>query len=191
MVYFLMDKPKERTPFVGAIYEPDSPTSGNRKAEQAVVYLALTGDELCDSVFEKLVPRDFCYDDCRFVFAELVMMHTAKEPVKDKAAQLAWFRRPEVVQRMRKAKLDDWFDGEQPLAASAILELVIGSEWASVANLDWYILELRRWRVVRGLRMLCWDLSNMIENHEPLKVLAWLGEMLEHLKAVAEPLKRP
>lgn len=173
---------------MAAIYEADCPVSGNRKAEMAVIYLALTCDELCGDLFNRVAPRDFCYDDCRFVFSELVAMHLGNEPVADKAAQLAWFRRPEVVQRMRKAKLDDWFEGDQPLAASAILELVIGSEWASMANLEWYILELRRWRVVRGLRMLCWDLSQEIENSEPLKVLEWLANMVEDLKAVAAPL---
>jgi hypothetical protein len=85
--------------------------------------------------------------------------------------------------------LDDWFEDGQPIAATAIFELVLGGEFASAANLDWYVTELRRWRVVRGLRLLAWDLSQIVDEKEPLEVLDWIGDSLEQLKVVAEPLK--
>lgn len=172
----------------GAVYDKSPSVSGNRKAEMALVYLALTADGLCGDLLKRVEPRDFCYDDCRYVFAEVVAMFEAGQPLSDKAAQASWFKRPEVVHRMRQVKLDWFNEDDNPISATEILELVMGGEFASVANLDWYVSEVRKWRVVRGLRILEFDLSKAIDEHEPLKVLEWLEEKINQIKEVATPL---
>ena len=69
-----------------------------------------------------------------------------------------------------------------------ILEMVIGGEFASVANLEWYISELRRWRIVRGLRLLSLDFDRTIDEMDPLDAIAWMEDQLSKLKKVAAPL---
>lgn len=171
------------------MYEHECPAvSGNRKAEMALVQLTLTAGDVLGQLLTRLDGRDFCYDDCRFVYGEAVAMYAASEPHTDMAAKLSWFRRPDVVQRMREAKLD-WVDPQGvPLPFGAIYELVTGGDFATVAHLDWYITELRRWRVVRGLRRLAWDLSRNTELEVPSKVLCWLVEKVDQLKEVAAPI---
>jgi hypothetical protein len=200
-MYFLLQKPKEeREPFVGAVYEPEVMISGNRKAEVAVIYLIMTRTgsipdekELFDRLFSSLEPRDFFWSDTRFVFAQAITMRAAGIPVSDVAAQMSWFARPEVVRQMHDHKLDTWFetdDGiERPIPASAILEIVIGGEFGTTAHLDWYIFELRKWRVVRGLRQLGFELLEEVDKRDGLIVLDWLTDSVEQLRKVAMPLR--
>ena len=99
----------------------------------------------------------------------------------------SWFRRHDVGERMKQAKLD-WFENGQAIPFGAIFELVTDGDFAAVAHLDWYIGELRKWRVVRGMRRLAWDLALFVDWDEPAKVLAWLKEKVGQLEEVAKPV---
>ncbi|MCI0536111.1 MAG: hypothetical protein L0Z50_12875 [Verrucomicrobiales bacterium] len=154
----------------------------------ALVHLAVSADSQFADWLQRVAPRDFMYDDCRFIFTEVVAMHQAGQPLGDKAALASWFKRGEVVNRMKIAKLEDWIEDGKPLPAAHILEIAIDGEFATVAHLDWYIREVRKWRVVRGLRYLAWELSRKVDELEPVAALAWLEEMTGELKKVASPL---
>lgn len=169
------------------MYESECPAvSGNRHAEMGVIQLAITFGEDTEALWS-LDPRDFYYTDCRFVFSELVLMREANQPLTDKASLGSWFRRPDVAQRMKREKLD-WFEDGKPVPFSAILEMVVDGDFATVAHIPWYIQELRKWRVVRGLRRLAWDLGLGVDRDEPAKVIEWLEEKVTQLKEVAGPI---
>jgi hypothetical protein len=185
----------KRQPFNGVAHNDpmDEPVAANRDAEIALVHLVWTADGMLGDLLQRLPPQDFYYADCRFIYSECVAMCAGNQPVTDKAAQVSWFKRPEVIHRMKQAKLHDWFDvvdgQEQPIAAAAIFETVVAGHFAALAHLEWYVLELRRWRVVRGLRLLAMEISRKADETESLEVLEWLGRSLVQLQKLAEPLK--
>lgn len=178
-------------PFVGAelTYEPSM--AGNREAEIALVYLALTAEDVCGDLLDRVEPRDFNWDDTRFIFTEVVNMRDAKLPIQDKAALSSWFRRPDVAERMRACRLD-WFTEEgRPIPWVEILEIAVGAAWATAAHIDYYVSELRRWRLVRAFRIAAWDLIAAADDgHEAWEVIEWLAKRLEQLRALAKPLRK-
>lgn len=184
----------ERKPsqeFVGAVWEPDVPCGANRNAELAVLYLALTAGDVVPEVLAKVEPRDFLYDDCRWVYEEVTKLVASELPPADKAAIADWFKRPEVIQRMKQAKLDWLDDTDQPNPCAFIYALLIDGQWATVANLDYYAKELRKWRVTRGVRTIAWDLAMVINEapENPLAAIDWLKERLGALDALADSIR--
>jgi len=169
-------------------WKSSPPVYANRQAEMALVYLAMV--LACDEVFV-IEARDFMYDDCRFIFEQAREMRAQKYPI-DKAGQASWFKRPEVVRQMRQAKLDTFFENGQlqgePVPAAEILEIVIGGEFGTLAHLDWYALELRKWRVRRGLRLLSLDLEKVADERDAEEGMKWLMERYDQLLKVAAPI---
>lgn len=174
----------------GVLYLP-----GNKEAEVCLVILAVRATDAAD--VDKLMaiePKDFAYDDTRFVFTEVQNMRKADQPMADGAAFVSWFRRPEVVRRMKEARLRDWFNNsdynDQPNSWAMIYEMVSGGEdYASYAHLDWYAKELRSWRIKRGLRLLAMEVDHSSYHMDPLPALEQVDLMTSQLKELAKPLR--
>lgn len=162
----------------------NGPVSANRNAEMAMCYLAMMVPEFDILAAE---PQDFYYEDCRFIYTELQAMHAAGQPLVDQASQVSWFRRADVIARMRLADLP-WFDElGQPRPHAEILQLVIDGGFATIGCLDWYKSELRRWRVIRGIRYLSHRLHELIDSDETqfMEVLKWAGQAVQQLEVLA------
>lgn len=165
-------------------------TFGNRDAEAALCHFALTiGSEAIDTL-GKVEPGDFYWEDTRFVFGEVLAMIAAGGHTGDAASLKPWFAKPEVIERMRAAKLDDWFSVEgKPEAFGKILDIFLEPEkYSGLAPradyMEWYLAELRRWRVARGLRMLSLDVEDRIAKNpdDAAGVLAWTEQQVANLR---------
>lgn len=161
--------------------------SGNRDAEMALCFLAMTSDELKPG---DLSEADFYWHDTKFIFGEYLRMLAEGYPVTDKAVQVAWFRKPEVIQRMRDADLN-WFDVDgTPRPYAEIFQLVIDGGFASMAHLEHYRSELRRWRIVRAIRYISHYLRTLIDSNEGNwpDAIDYVVESGEKLKQLAETI---
>lgn len=158
---------------------------GNREAEQAVLYVLVVAKD-ADSVelLEKLGTRDFNWQDTRWVFGELQRMRLAGSPWNDEAGRSSWFRQPAVLERMAGAGLADWKDNCGKLNPFALIySIAIDGQFGSMAYAGWYIEELRRWRKVRGLRLLAHEtMRRIIETPAaPDEVITWIAKQVQKL----------
>jgi hypothetical protein len=159
------------------------PVSSNRYAEMAVCYLALMYDD-----FDfRADPSDFYYDDCRFIYTECQSMKNASIPPYDTAAQASWFKRPDVIERMRMAKLPWFGDQNEPRAFQEIIQLVIDGGFATMGCVDWYCQEIREWRLVRGVRYMSYRVGELIDDNESSwrSALKWNKQAVQQLEALA------
>jgi replicative DNA helicase len=176
--------PNSGEPFVGAIYEPEVMVAGDRHAEMAIVFLALTTPDYQESDLDE---KDFNWSDTRYIYGEYQRMKEAGVPPYDKAAQIAWFKRPDAIERMKLEDLD-WFDEYgKPSPWADIFQLVIDSGFATMANLAYYRATLRKWKVIRGIRYIGYEMHSLIDA-DPEKyeeVVAWADDSIQRLKQVA------
>lgn len=136
--------------------------SSNRHAEMGLVYLALTAPDFDGTGIELL---DFSYDDCKYMYGEYMRMVQEGHPTVDKAAMFSWFKKPEAIARMRECNLD-WTNADtgEPKPFEEIFQLVIDGGFATMANLDYYKAEVRKWRVVRAVKHVSYHIGELIDN---------------------------
>jgi hypothetical protein len=174
--------------FQGAVYEKEVLVSGNRHAEMGLVYLALTCPEFDGDGIDL---KDFCWDDCKYLYGEYLRMKESGLPPTDQAALRIWFNKPDVLDRMKAARID-WYDTEgNPMPFVEIFQIVLDGGFASMANLLYYKGEIRKWRVIRGIRYLSYHLREKIDRDDDQynEAIAWAQEGLDGLKKLASTIR--
>lgn len=145
----------------------------SRETECAICQIAVVvGAEQIEKL-RTIEPRDFYFDDTRFVFGEVLRMLDFGHPAGDSPAFISWFKSPECLERCKAAKLDDWYTDENGMTNPAykIMEIIFKADLtgcgmvASAANLDFYIKELHRWRRARFLRLFGYEIIHRIEQN--------------------------
>jgi replicative DNA helicase len=166
----------------------ENATLANREAEQALVGIIIGGlDADKQRLCRLLSTGDFYYQDTRFAFGEYQKMLAAGVP-GDAAGLTSWYRRPETLERMTSAGLDDFVDAAGVLNPGyMLLEIIRGGEFATTAHVDWYIGELRRWRKSRGLQLVAAEIAHRVANtpNDPDSIIEWVSKQVARLSGLS------
>lgn len=186
----LRPKPHKKLP------EPDlGAVAACHEAEQGICTLLFLGtDEDRAKIFSTLQPKDFYYGETGFAFDEARRMRAAGVPLADKAGWTSWYAQPDVVERFKALGLGDWQDSSgKPSPSLCMLACFVEGQFASGAHLDYYIQQVRMWRVARGIRTVALGALEIInrDSFEALKALAKLETEAAMLRALASSVNIP
>jgi hypothetical protein len=161
----------------------------NRFYESAVCYLALNADKCSGWLLDNMHPKDFYYDDYRFIFSELVSMKAACKRPTNADDWREWFSQPDCSRRMKH-----WAP-EQPDAIAMLLDIVMKRAIDDSTNppsrpdakhAKRYASTLRLLRVCRAVRTVAWQAWNKsIESPlEPEPVMAWIEMSIGQIRTI-------
>lgn len=163
---------------------------GDRRTELAVIHVLLTRGtkpEPADVLLAQLCDRDFCWADTAFAFCELQRMASAKIRLEDAQDIEQWLRRKESLRRFTESGCN-WLDAAgKPDPARMLMCLADEGNPHELTAAE-IIMDLRRWRKTRALRMLGHELIRMVDSQpsEPHLVAAWLDEQLDKIADIKQ-----